>query len=222
MSAMVFRLPFLGANGVEEDDFEDDALESPRDDVGFFPFPRGQPIETETGQETVAHAKRHSSKHEPAQPTPEKKPSQSQSATGSEEESAGKTTPPARGSTRKRQRTGIPDSHSENEPGSAVKKRRGGKKAQVIKDDIESPERDADQDGEEEDGGDWEVEKIVDARIEAETYIHWYRVKWKGWSANHNTWEPKKNLASCQDLIEEFEALKKKEARLAKKQNKNQ
>ncbi|KAM3453263.1 hypothetical protein MY3296_003854 [Beauveria thailandica] len=221
MSAMVFRLPFLGANGVEEDDVEGDALESPRDDAGFFHISREQSIETaQIGQETVARAKRRSSKHEPVQPTPEKKLSQSQSATGSEEESAGKTTPPTRGSARKRQRTGISDSHPENEPRSAVKKRRGGKKAQV-KNDIKSSERDADQDGEEEGGEDWEVEKIVDARIEAETYVHWYRVKWKGWSAKHNTWEPKKNLASCQDLIEEFEALQEKEARSAKKQNGN-
>ncbi|PQK11029.1 hypothetical protein BB8028_0002g13470 [Beauveria bassiana] len=239
MSAMVFRLPFLGANGVEEDDFEDDGLESPRDDAGFFHLPREQPMETAESQESIARAKRRSSQHEPARSTPEKKPSQSQSATGSEEKSAEKNTPekkpsqsqsatgseeksaekntpPARGSARKRQQTAISDSHPKSEPRSAVKKRRGGKKAQV-KDDIESPERDADQDEEEVSGGNWEVEKIVDARIEAETYIHWYRVKWKGWSAKHNTWEPKKNLANCQDLIDEFEALQEKENRSAKK-----
>ncbi|KAM0667430.1 hypothetical protein ACQRIT_003522 [Beauveria bassiana] len=220
MSAMVFRLPFLGANGVEEDDFEDDGLESPRDDAGFFYLPHEQPMETAESQESLARAKRRSSQHEPARSTPEKKPSQSQSATGSEEKSAEKNTPPARGSARKRQQTEISDSHPKSEPRSAVKKRGGGKKAQV-KDDIESPERDADQDEEEESGGNWEVEKIVDARIEAETYIHWYRVKWKGWSAKHNTWEPKKNLASCQDLIDEFEALQEKEERSAKKQNKD-
>ncbi|KGQ12140.1 Heterochromatin protein 1 [Beauveria bassiana D1-5] len=216
MSAMVFRLPFLGANGVEEDDFEDDGLESPRDDAGFFHLPREQPMETAESQESIARAKRRSSQHEPARSTPEKKPSQSQSATESEEKSAEKNTPPARGSARKRQQTAISDSHPKSEPRSAVKKRRGGKKAQV-KDDIESPERDADQDEEEVSGGNWEVEKIVDARIEAETYIHWYRVKWKGWSAKHNTWEPKKNLANCQDLIDEFEALQEKENRSAKK-----
>lgn len=66
---------------------------------------------------------------------------------------------------------------------------------------------------EDEDETVWEVERVVGARIEANTYIHWYQVKWKGWAAKHNTWEPKKNLSSCRDLIEEFEKLANEKAK---------
>jgi hypothetical protein len=51
----------------------------------------------------------------------------------------------------------------------------------------------------------WEVEKIVDSRIEEETLEHYFRVKWKGFSDKDNTWEPKKNLANCRGLVEAYE-----------------
>ncbi|KAL6701373.1 hypothetical protein J3F84DRAFT_354627 [Trichoderma pleuroticola] len=51
----------------------------------------------------------------------------------------------------------------------------------------------------------WEVEKIVDSRIEEETLEHFFRVKWKGFSDKDNTWEPKKNLANCKGLVEAYE-----------------
>ncbi|KAH0530038.1 hypothetical protein TsFJ059_004714 [Trichoderma semiorbis] len=51
----------------------------------------------------------------------------------------------------------------------------------------------------------WEVEKIVDSRIEEETLEHYFRVKWKGFSDKDNTWEPKKNLANCKGLVEAYE-----------------
>ncbi|KAK4064035.1 uncharacterized protein Triagg1_9191 [Trichoderma aggressivum f. europaeum] len=54
-------------------------------------------------------------------------------------------------------------------------------------------------------GQEWEVEKIVDSRIEEETFEHYFRVKWKGFSDKDNTWEPKKNLANCKDLVEAYE-----------------
>ncbi|UNI23661.1 hypothetical protein JDV02_009468 [Purpureocillium takamizusanense] len=52
----------------------------------------------------------------------------------------------------------------------------------------------------------WEVDKIVDDRIDADTYVHYYLVQWKGWAPRHNTWEPKRNLLQCWDVIEEYEA----------------
>lgn len=51
----------------------------------------------------------------------------------------------------------------------------------------------------------WEVEQIVESRIDAETMQHWFKVKWKGYTSKHNTWEPKKNLANCKALLEKYE-----------------
>lgn len=51
----------------------------------------------------------------------------------------------------------------------------------------------------------WEVEQIVDSRIDAETMQHWFKVKWKGYASKDNTWEPKKNLANCKAMLEKFE-----------------
>lgn len=67
----------------------------------------------------------------------------------------------------------------------------------------------------------WEVEEIVGSRIEADTYIHYYEVKWKGWSAKHNTWEPKKNLADCKDLIKQFEVQGEKDEKRKRKFSKD-
>ncbi|KAL7927141.1 hypothetical protein ACQKWADRAFT_279644 [Trichoderma austrokoningii] len=56
----------------------------------------------------------------------------------------------------------------------------------------------------------WEVEQIVDSRIDAETMQHWFEVKWKGYTSKDNTWEPKKNLANCKALLEKFDKTAKK------------
>ncbi|KAL2165380.1 hypothetical protein VTH06DRAFT_678 [Thermothelomyces fergusii] len=56
----------------------------------------------------------------------------------------------------------------------------------------------------------FEVEEIVDSAIDADTMEHMYLVKWKGYPASENTWEPKKNLGGALDLVREFEAAKKK------------
>ncbi|KJZ77541.1 hypothetical protein HIM_03265 [Hirsutella minnesotensis 3608] len=55
-------------------------------------------------------------------------------------------------------------------------------------------------------GKEWEIERIVDSRIDAATLEqHFYLVKWKGWAEKHNTWEPKKNLANCSAAIVAYE-----------------
>jgi hypothetical protein len=54
----------------------------------------------------------------------------------------------------------------------------------------------------------WEVEEVVGSLIEADTYIHYYEVKWRGYSSKDNTWEPKKNLQNCQEAIKRFEQSK--------------
>ncbi|PON30987.1 hypothetical protein TGAM01_v200407 [Trichoderma gamsii] len=56
----------------------------------------------------------------------------------------------------------------------------------------------------------WEVEQIVDSRIDAETMQHWFKVKWKGYASKDNTWEPKKNLTNCKSLLENYEKKGKK------------
>jgi hypothetical protein len=56
----------------------------------------------------------------------------------------------------------------------------------------------------------WEVEQIVDSMIDEETMEHFFRVKWKGYSSKDNTWEPKKNLVNCKDLLEAYEKKAKK------------
>lgn len=58
--------------------------------------------------------------------------------------------------------------------------------------------------------GEYEVEAIVDSMIDADSMQHMYLVKWKGYSASENTWEPKKNLAHATQLVAVFDAKKKK------------
>lgn len=51
----------------------------------------------------------------------------------------------------------------------------------------------------------WEVEKVLDSGIDRPTGVHLYLVKWKGFSIKESTWEPRKNLANCLKLIQEYE-----------------
>lgn len=50
-----------------------------------------------------------------------------------------------------------------------------------------------------------------------------YKVRWKGYGPEDDTWEPKQNLESCQDMIEDYErqqselAKRRAEQRRAKK-----
>ena len=50
----------------------------------------------------------------------------------------------------------------------------------------------------------YEVEKIVDKRTNIYGLVE-YLVKWKGYPASDNTWEPKKNLKKLEHLIKEYE-----------------
>merc|ERR1712241_577247 len=53
-------------------------------------------------------------------------------------------------------------------------------------------------------GAEYEVENVVSKRETDEGKVE-YLVKWKGWNASDNTWEPIENLESSQELIDEFE-----------------
>lgn len=64
------------------------------------------------------------------------------------------------------------------------------------------------------------MEEIVDSAIDADTMEHMYLVKWKGYPASDNTWEPRRNLKGSLELVRKFDvAMKKAEAvrRVAKK-----
>lgn len=50
----------------------------------------------------------------------------------------------------------------------------------------------------------WEVEKVVDYKMFGRT-PKWL-VKWKGYSDDDSTWEPRRNLTNAKDIIAEFEA----------------
>ncbi|BET02017.1 Chromo (Hypothetical proteinRromatin Organisation MOdifier) domain [Nesidiocoris tenuis] len=55
---------------------------------------------------------------------------------------------------------------------------------------------------------DFEVESILDSRVKKGKTE--YKIRWKGYSAKSDTWEPEKNL-SCQDLLAAFKDEKEKE-----------
>lgn len=49
----------------------------------------------------------------------------------------------------------------------------------------------------------YSVEKVLDKKVEnGRTF---YLIKWLNYSDEHNSWEPKKNLQICPELIEEYE-----------------
>jgi hypothetical protein len=50
----------------------------------------------------------------------------------------------------------------------------------------------------------YEVEEILDSCWYRNQYQ--YLVKWKGYDAGHNSWEPAANLTHCADLVDAFHA----------------
>merc|ERR1712028_242605 len=83
----------------------------------------------------------------------------------------------------------------------------------------EKRKRDGPGDGNDDEEGEFEVEKISkkrknNGRIE-------YFVKWKGYAPSENTWEPVENLETAQDLVEKFEeeARQKGDAKTAGKKD---
>lgn len=56
----------------------------------------------------------------------------------------------------------------------------------------------------------YQVERIVDSMIDADTKEHLYMVKWKGYPSKDNTWEPKSNLKKCENLLKDYDAKKGK------------
>jgi hypothetical protein len=52
------------------------------------------------------------------------------------------------------------------------------------------------------DGQEWEVQRILDSRIKRNRLE--YLVSWKGFTPDHNTWEPAKNLVHAQATVDKF------------------
>jgi hypothetical protein len=52
----------------------------------------------------------------------------------------------------------------------------------------------------------WEVEYVVDKKIDSKSQETSYLVKWKNYPEDSNTWEPEANLGNCQRVIRLFEA----------------
>ena len=50
----------------------------------------------------------------------------------------------------------------------------------------------------------YEVERVLDSRMDSEGKRD-YKVKWVGWPASHNSWEPEINLSNAFDLITDFD-----------------
>ena len=58
----------------------------------------------------------------------------------------------------------------------------------------------------------WEVEKILQHRIDSRTGKTEYFVRWKGFSRGDNSWEPAENLLNVQEKIQEYLKLEYKPA----------
>ncbi|KAK5992912.1 Chromo domain protein LHP1 [Cladobotryum mycophilum] len=51
----------------------------------------------------------------------------------------------------------------------------------------------------------YEVEEVLDSCVEEGSLVQYYLVKWKGYSSSQNSWEPKRNLGKCRELIDAYE-----------------
>ncbi|XP_014350474.1 M-phase phosphoprotein 8 isoform X3 [Latimeria chalumnae] len=85
--------------------------------------------------------------------------------------------------------------------------------------EAEGAERSEPADSEQEDEEDvYEVEQIIDMKMEKDEIL--YRVRWKGYSAEDDTWEPEAHLEDCREVLLEFrrKAMENK-LKQAKKEN---
>ena len=51
----------------------------------------------------------------------------------------------------------------------------------------------------------WQVERIVNKKLEENSSRWIYEVKWRGWGEADNTWEPIEHLKEVLDLVQKFE-----------------
>jgi hypothetical protein len=66
----------------------------------------------------------------------------------------------------------------------------------------------------------FEVEKIIDYKLDKKTGAELYLVKWVDYSNSDNTWEPLENLTGCKDELSSFLASLGKDKKEKKKKSK--
>ena len=74
--------------------------------------------------------------------------------------------------------------------------------------DIETPIPDLVVDDTGESHEEWEVEEVLSERYNKRRKRQEYLVKWKNFGPEQNTWEPSENLSHCQELLDDFRALR--------------
>ena len=60
----------------------------------------------------------------------------------------------------------------------------------------------------------WEIEKILKRKIRG---VDKYLVRWKGFTAEHDTWERKEDLGNTREMLEEFKGRMNAEVRRQEK-----
>ncbi|KAJ2944384.1 hypothetical protein O0L34_g18386 [Tuta absoluta] len=92
------------------------------------------------------------------------------------------------------------DDKDDDAPLNSSKKSKGKGKGRPKKKSKKAEKEKQDEEGEDEEA-EYEVEKIIDSK-KIKGRLH-YLIRWKGYSADTDSWEPE-NTLSCQDLINKF------------------
>ncbi|EPY51100.1 histone H3 methyltransferase Clr4 [Schizosaccharomyces cryophilus OY26] len=56
----------------------------------------------------------------------------------------------------------------------------------------------------------YEVEKVVDEKLDRHGKVKLYRIRWLNYSARSDTWEPPENLSGCAEILAEWDQKKRK------------
>ncbi|WVQ95187.1 hypothetical protein IAU59_002281 [Kwoniella sp. CBS 9459] len=77
---------------------------------------------------------------------------------------------------------------------------------EIMEVDGDQPKEQEEEDEEDEEEGEYEVEALVDHRQKkgAQSGKYEYLVAWKGYGAEHNTWEPEEHLSHADDQVKEY------------------
>lgn len=65
----------------------------------------------------------------------------------------------------------------------------------------------------------WDVEDILDSRVNSELLRTEFLIKWKKWDPEYNSWEPLDNIYKCPVFLKELEKKKRKQLVAKKKRS---